>query len=123
MCGAGGAGAGVKSGIHNHHPTLKPIRLLRWLSRLVCPPGGVLLDPFMGSGSGGVAAVLEGFDYVGVELDEWDEADPRARGGATYLQIARARIEYAAGTRAREMDAPDDSTGPPRAQVDLFGGA
>ena len=54
----------------NHHPTVKPITLMRWLCRLVTPPGGTILDPFNGSGSTGCAAVLEGFRYLGFELDQ-----------------------------------------------------
>ena len=54
----------------NHHPTVKPIALMRWLCRLVTPPGGTILDPFNGSGSTGCAAVLEGFRYLGFELDQ-----------------------------------------------------
>lgn len=53
----------------NNHPTVKPIALMRHLCRLVTPPGGTILDPFMGSGSTGMAAEAEGFDFVGVELD------------------------------------------------------
>lgn len=67
----------------NHHPTVKPTALMRWLVRLVTPPGGTVLDPFMGSGSTGKAAALEGFDFIGIELD------------ADYLEIARRRIEHA----------------------------
>ena len=67
----------------NNHPTVKPVALMRWLVRLVTPPGGITLDPFMGSGTAGVAAVLEGFRYIGVELS------------AEYHQIAVARIEHA----------------------------
>ncbi len=54
----------------NNHPTVKPIALMRWLCRLVTPPGGTILDPFNGSGSTGCAAVLEGFRYLGFELDQ-----------------------------------------------------
>mgnify|MGYP006372425023 CR=1 FL=1 len=54
----------------NFHPTVKPITLMRWLCRLVTPPGGTILDPFNGSGSTGCAAVLEGFRYLGFELDQ-----------------------------------------------------
>ena len=54
----------------NNHPTVKPITLMRWLCRLVTPPGGTILDPFNGSGSTGCAAVLEGFRYLGFELDQ-----------------------------------------------------
>lgn len=53
----------------NTHPTVKPTELMRYLCRLVTPPGGVVLDPFMGSGSTGKAAVLEGFDFIGIERD------------------------------------------------------
>lgn len=53
----------------NNHPTVKPTDLMRYLCRLVTPPGGVVLDPFMGSGSTGRAAVAEGFQFIGIELD------------------------------------------------------
>lgn len=66
----------------NTHPCVKPIQLLRYLSKLVTPPGGTILDPFMGSGSGGCAAVLEGFNYIGIEMEP------------EYLTIAKARIEH-----------------------------
>ena len=68
---------------HNHHPTVKPTDLMRWLVRLVTPPGGLVLDPFMGSGSTGKAAVIENMAFVGIEQD------------AEYLEIARRRIEAA----------------------------
>jgi DNA modification methylase len=64
----------------NHHPTVKPTALMRYLCRLVTPPGGVVLDPFTGSGSTGKAAVLEGFRFIGIERE------------AQYVEIARARI-------------------------------
>lgn len=64
----------------NNHPTVKPTELMRWLVRLVTPPGGVVLDPFAGSGSTGRAAVLEGFRFVGIELE------------AEYAELARSRI-------------------------------
>ena len=72
----------------NNHPTVKPTALMKWLVRLVTPPGGVVLDPFAGSGSTGKAAMLEGFDFIGVELDP------------EYLEIARARIEFAIADQA-----------------------
>jgi hypothetical protein len=53
----------------NTHPTVKPTDLMRYLCRLVTPPGGVVLDPFMGSGSTGKAATLEGFEFIGIERD------------------------------------------------------
>ena len=65
---------------HNHHPTVKPTDLMRWLCRLVTPPGGTVLDPFCGSGSTGVAALSEGFNFVGIERE------------AEYVEIARRRI-------------------------------
>ena len=64
----------------NHHPTVKPTDLMRYLCRLVTPPGGIVLDPFMGSGSTGKAAALEGFQFIGIERD------------AEYCEIAKARI-------------------------------
>jgi site-specific DNA-methyltransferase (adenine-specific) len=53
----------------NDHPTVKPTDLMRYLCRLVTPPGGTVLDPFMGSGSTGKGAILEGFNFIGMELD------------------------------------------------------
>ena len=67
----------------NNHPTVKPTDLMRYLCRLVTPPGGVVLDPFMGSGSTGKAAVLEGFRFIGVECEP------------AYFEIACRRIEQA----------------------------
>jgi len=67
----------------NHHPTVKPTDLMRYLCRPVTPAGGLVLDPFMGSGSTGKAAVLEGFQFVGIELDP------------VYAAIAEARIRVA----------------------------
>jgi len=64
----------------NHHPTVKPTDLMRYLCRLVTPPGGTVLDPFMGSGSTGKAAVLEGFSFIGIERE------------AEYIAIAEARM-------------------------------
>lgn len=72
-------------GADNTHPTVKPTELMRYLCRLVTPPGGTVLDPFMGSGSTGKAAMLEGFRFIGCEMDE------------AYLAVARARIEAARG--------------------------
>ncbi len=67
----------------NHHPCVKSTPLMRYLCRLITPPGGIVLDPFMGSGSTGKGAVLEGFEFIGIEQD------------AEYLEIARARIAAA----------------------------
>ena len=63
------AGERKLKGRVNSHPTVKPVALMRYLVRLVTPPGGIVLDPFAGSGSTGVAALKEGFQFVGVELD------------------------------------------------------
>jgi len=67
----------------NHHPTVKPTDLMRYLCRLITPPNGTVLDPFTGSGSTGKAAVLEGFSFIGVEQSE------------EYIAIAEARIQSA----------------------------
>jgi hypothetical protein len=75
----------------NDHPTVKPIELMRWLVRLVCPPGGLVLDPFAGSGTTGCAAALEGFDFIGIEQD------------GHYADIARRRIAYWAGPLLMEV--------------------
>ena len=67
----------------NAHPTVKPTELMRYLCRLVTPPNGIVLDPFMGSGSTGKAAKIEGFGFIGIERE------------AEYMEIARARIDAA----------------------------
>ena len=67
----------------NNHPTVKPTALMAYLCKLITPPNGVVLDPYMGSGSTGKAAVQEGFSFIGCELDE------------DYYKIATARIEAA----------------------------
>ncbi|USU01723.1 DNA-methyltransferase [Pseudomonas siliginis] len=87
----------------NSHPTVKPTDLMAYLLRLVTPPGGVALDPFMGSGSTGKAAMREGFQFIGCEIDE------------QYAAIARARIDHEI-TRQQELQAESD-------QLDLFGTA
>jgi site-specific DNA-methyltransferase (adenine-specific) len=66
--------------VANNHPTVKPISLMRYLCRLVTPKGGTVLDPFMGSGTTGIGAKLEGFDFIGIEREE------------EYIKIAEARI-------------------------------
>jgi site-specific DNA-methyltransferase (adenine-specific) len=83
-----GRSSGLSSGMpekalapaRNHHPTVKPTALMRYLCRLVTPPGGIVLDPFTGSGSTGKAAILEGFRFIGIERE------------AEYVEIAKARI-------------------------------
>jgi site-specific DNA-methyltransferase (adenine-specific) len=65
----------------NNHPTVKPINLLSYLVKLITPIGGTVLDPFMGSGSGGIATLLEGFNFIGMEQD------------SEYFEIATARVK------------------------------
>ncbi len=67
----------------NVHPTVKPVAVMRWLTRLVTPPGGVVLDPYTGSGTTGVAAALEGFEFIGCELSP------------EYCTIAESRVAHA----------------------------
>lgn len=87
----------------NIHPTVKPTDLMAYLVRLVTPPGGTVLDPFMGSGSTGKAAMREGFRFIGCELSE------------EYSAIARARIEHELTKRQQESPASE--------QPDLFNAA
>jgi len=75
----------------NLHPTVKPADLMRYLCRLITPPGGIILDPFMGSGSTGKAAVLEGFEFVGIEIS------------GEYIDTARRRITEASDEMASDL--------------------
>jgi len=81
------AGAGrTADRVKNHHPTVKPLGVMRWLCKLVGGQrGSVILDPFMGSGTTGCAAMLEGFDFIGIEREP------------EYIQIAEARIRHHLG--------------------------
>jgi hypothetical protein len=83
------AGAGRTGGAKNPHATVKPIELLAWLLRMVTPRGGLTVDPYCGSGSMGVAAMREGFRYVGIEREN-TEKEP-------FVDVARARITHATG--------------------------
>ena len=80
VCGKYGS---VKAKANNNHPTVKPTELMRYLCRLITPKNGTVLDPFMGSGSTGKAAMLEGMSFIGIELSE------------EYLDIAEKRIKKA----------------------------
>lgn len=99
---AGDADGSLKTGsgnerntrARNHHPTVKPVALMRWLVRLVTPPGGLVLDPFMGSGTTGIAAVQEGRAFVGVEREP------------EYHAIAEARIAHARGEVRPDAEQP-----------------
>jgi len=102
-----GAGRTAET-IKNIHSTVKPVALMRWLCRLVTPPGGLVLDCFMGSGTTGVAATLEGFDFEGVEMS------------GEFVNIARARIKHAAVGGSVEGDGADPEP-LPFTQVGLFG--
>jgi site-specific DNA-methyltransferase (adenine-specific) len=98
-----------KTARRNAHPTVKPVAVMRWLVRLVTPPGGTVLDPYSGSGTTGVAAALEGFGFIGCELSP------------EYVEIARARIAHARKFPAMWEPgyvAPDEV---PEEQLDLFG--
>jgi site-specific DNA-methyltransferase (adenine-specific) len=72
---------GLEEGTTSTHPTVKPVKLMRYLCRLITPPGGVVLDPFMGSGSTGISALKEGFRFIGMDMDE------------EYCKIAEQRIK------------------------------
>jgi SAM-dependent methyltransferase len=92
----------------NTHCTVKPVSVMRWLTRLVTPPGGVVLDPYTGSGTTGVAAALEGFEFIGCELSP------------EYVEIARARIAHAREFPAMwepDYQAPEEV---PEEQLALF---
>jgi site-specific DNA-methyltransferase (adenine-specific) len=94
--GLGNAGEGMFKDRNpikqNHHPTVKPTSLMQYLVRLVTPPNGIVLDPFLGSGSTGKAAMYEGFNFIGIELTP------------EYLPIAKARIEFALKDKEGELD-------------------
>ena len=86
--------------VANIHPTVKPIELMRWLVRLLTPPGGLVLDPFAGSGRTGAAVVLEGARFIGIERDH------------DYIPIARARVKHwarQAPSRAAGLEIPRGS--------------
>lgn len=99
-----GAGRLHEDGVRNFHPTVKPTDLMRYLCRLVTPPDGLLLDPFMGSGSTGKGALLEGFRFVGIDLDP------------AHVAIAEARCQFAVDT----VDAEAAAAEAPGAQLTLF---
>jgi DNA modification methylase len=74
----------------NYHPTVKPTKLMQYLCRMITPPGGVILDPYCGSGSTGKAAVKEGFQFIGIEREQ------------EYVDIARARIAHEEGSEQQQ---------------------
>ena len=81
----------TESARRNHHPTVKPVALMRYLCRFVTPPDGLVLDPFCGSGSTGVAAVREGFRFIGIDSD------------GEFVKIARDRIRHAVRTVKEQL--------------------
>lgn len=83
---------GTRKVARNHHPTVKPTALMRWLVRLVSPPGTTVLDPFCGSGSTGKACAIERRDFVGIE---WE---------SDYARIAQARIARVPNTTVHRID-------------------
>lgn len=105
------AGAGRTAGeIRNHHPTVKPVDLMRHLVQLVTPPATedrqpLVLDPFMGSGTTGMAAAGLGLDFLGIDLDP------------AHVQIARARIEWAAPGRRVDCDQEDTREQPEQGRL------
>ena len=99
----------------NFHPTVKPVKLLQYLARLITPTNGKVLDPFNGSGTTGIACVLEGFEYTGLELDE------------EYCKISEARIkawneieEYEDYKKIIESILPEEEINKYGKQIDLF---
>jgi len=110
------AGAGrTAQSVRNSHPTVKPIELMRWLVRLVTPEGGTVLDPFTGSGTTGIAAVLEGRDFLGAEMNDTAE-EP-------FVSIATARISYweRHGERALEVAGQGRKEGEQRKALEAAG--
>ena len=86
------AGAGrTADHVKNFHPTVKPIKLMRWLCRLLTPQGGTVLDPFLGSGTTALSAILEGFNAVGCEMTE------------DYYPIIQGRVNWAKAERNKEI--------------------
>ena len=92
----------------NNHPTVKPTKLMRYLCRLVTPPGGTVLDPFNGSGSTGKGAVLEGFRYIGIDRE------------AEYIAISHARIEHAVLLSKSDAEVLKPASARDSHTVDLF---
>ena len=77
--------------LQNHHPTVKPVKLMEYLIKLITPPGGIVLDPFMGSGSTGLAARHLGFRFIGIEMEK------------EYCEIAEKRISASSGEKQINM--------------------
>jgi DNA modification methylase len=76
----------------NIHPTVKPVSIMRYLAKLITPPNGIVLDPFLGSGTTGCAVALENFNFIGIERE------------TEYVEIAKARIEYWSKTDIEKLE-------------------
>jgi site-specific DNA-methyltransferase (adenine-specific) len=104
------SGKTAQGEVRNHHPTVKPVDLMRHLVQLVTPPAiedrrPLVLDPFMGSGTTGMAAAGLGLDFLGIDLDP------------AHVQIARARIEWAAPGRRVDCDQQDTREQPQQGRL------
>jgi hypothetical protein len=102
--------AGLPAGLANNHPTVKPVRLMEWLVKMVTPPGGTVLDPFCGSGTTMVAAERLGLDGIGIDRDDEDQ----------YLAVARHRIRHASGLEYPEPETPTLPPSTGETDDDLF---
>lgn len=99
-------GGRAKTKKRNIHPTVKPIDLMRYLCRLITPAGGTVLEPFMGSGTTGIGAIKEGFNFIGIEREK------------EYFEIAEARIKY---WTSIDLSYEDNEEKPTDSQLSLFG--
>ena len=106
--GSAGLNSGRTGGVRNHHPTVKSIALMRWLCRLITPPGGIVLDLFAGSGTTGLSALAEGLRFVGVERE------------AEFVDIAAGRLAHVECVAVPEMAQGDAAKAEP-SQPSLFG--
>jgi len=102
LTNCGDAYGSIKAPAKNFHPTIKPVKLMQYLVRLITPPNGIVLDPFNGSGTTGIAAKLEGLNYVGLELD------------AEYCKISEARIAAWEIEKPKTIETENDN------QLNLF---
>ena len=103
------AGMKTESSRANVHPTVKPIDLMRYLARLITPKGGIVLDPFMGSGSTGCACALEGFGFIGIERE------------LQYFEIAQRRIKHWGGDGIELTEYPPEPKEAESETLPLFG--
>lgn len=94
--------------IANIHPTVKPVKLMQYLVRLITPPNGIVLDPFCGSGTTGIACKLEGFEFVGIEQDP------------EYCKIAQARVDNWVEEKEEKQIKEEKENPLPLTQTTLF---